>query len=699
MLPVVMLVLALVVLACAVPTAGAVTLGAGYQWYWLDPTPQGNPVEDIDFATATRGWAVGPVGTILTTTNGGASWQPQTSRSSAYLRGVSFPTTLKGWAVGLDGVILRTVNGGRSWAAQKSGTTVHLEAVAFADASRGWAVGGTWDGPVVLRTTDGGAHWTPQETPTASGLNDVTCVDATHAWAVGDGGSLLYTTDGGAEWQVSYLNGSSSYAFTAVAFSDGKHGWAVDRSGAVARTTDGGKTWREAPQDVVTYGLEDVTSNGTRIWVAGPDGIVLSHMADGSGAWTTEDSEVEVDLSAVAARGTGVVAGGWAGALARSSGSGDWTTSWRAVGAQFQDASFVDPLHGWVAGMRWGGDSTALIYATSDGGRTWTGQLEDDAMNWLGGIAMADATHGWAAGWGGGIVHTSDGAAWTPQVAPAWPATNYDDVACGDDQHAVAVGYPGNGKNLSATADGGTTWSSPASGVTGELRDVDFADATHAWAVGDGGVITTSADAGASWTPQTSGVSTGLSAVDFVDALTGWAAGRDGVVLQTVDGGQTWTPQASGTTGEIRAIRFLTTLKGWAATGDGEILQTADGGQSWGNAGPRTFAGLEDLTVLDATHVLALGNLGTVLAMDVVRPIVKATAPAKVQHRAVTVRLKATDTQSGVASIQYRIGKGAWKTGSRAKVTRSGTTVVSCRAVDRAGNVSAIKKAKVRISR
>ena len=320
-------------------------------------------------------------------------------------------------------------------------------------------------------------------------------------------------------------------------------------------------------------------------------------------------------------------------------------------------------------------------------------------MNWLGGVAMADATHGWAAGWGGGIVHTSDGSAWTPQVSPTWPAINYDAVACGDDQHAVAVGYPGISKNLSATANGGATWSTPVSGVTGELRDVDFGDATHAWAVGNGGAITASADAGASWTPQTSGVATDLSAVDFLDTLNGWAAGREGVILQTTDGGGAWTPQASGTTSEITAIRFLSALVGWATTADGEILETADGGQSWGNAGPRAFASLDDLAVLDATHVLAFGSLSTILALDVVKPVAKATAPAKVQHKAVTVRLKATDTQSGVASIQYRIGKGAWKTGSLAKVTRNGTTVVSYRATDQAGNVSAAKKVQVRISR
>src|SRR5205807_8618267 len=49
-------------------------------------------------------------GTILFTTNGGATWTGQTSGTSNSLYGVSFVDTSHGWAVGSSGTILAYTN-------------------------------------------------------------------------------------------------------------------------------------------------------------------------------------------------------------------------------------------------------------------------------------------------------------------------------------------------------------------------------------------------------------------------------------------------------------------------------------------------------------------------------------------------------------------------------------------------------------
>jgi len=59
-------------------------------------------------------------------------------------------------AVGELGTILRTTDAGATWTIQDSGTTASLTGVAFADPSVGTAVGDT-----ILQTTDGGATWKP----------------------------------------------------------------------------------------------------------------------------------------------------------------------------------------------------------------------------------------------------------------------------------------------------------------------------------------------------------------------------------------------------------------------------------------------------------------------------------------------------------------------------------------------------------
>ena len=61
----------------------------------------------VSFTDANAGTVVGDYGTILRTTNGGATWVRETNRAGNHLTGVSFTDANMGTAVGLDGMILR----------------------------------------------------------------------------------------------------------------------------------------------------------------------------------------------------------------------------------------------------------------------------------------------------------------------------------------------------------------------------------------------------------------------------------------------------------------------------------------------------------------------------------------------------------------------------------------------------------------
>jgi hypothetical protein len=65
----------------------------------------------VHFINANTGTAVGRT-SLLRTTNGGASWNQQTSGTTSYLNGVCFTDANTGTVVGYDGTILRTTNGG-----------------------------------------------------------------------------------------------------------------------------------------------------------------------------------------------------------------------------------------------------------------------------------------------------------------------------------------------------------------------------------------------------------------------------------------------------------------------------------------------------------------------------------------------------------------------------------------------------------
>ena len=88
-----------------------------------------NPIVGSDLSGLTftsdgqRGWVVGEHGTILSTRDGGASWQAQSSGTKSALLGVTFGSDgQRGWAVGEHGAILSTRDGGYSWQTRWSGS-------------------------------------------------------------------------------------------------------------------------------------------------------------------------------------------------------------------------------------------------------------------------------------------------------------------------------------------------------------------------------------------------------------------------------------------------------------------------------------------------------------------------------------------------------------------------------------------------
>ena len=106
------LALVLLSLALALPAGASAFISTGDGvWVWQNPLPQGNGLTDVAFRDARHGWAVGHGGTILATTDGGATWNAQSSGAIQTLYAVAFPDAAHGWAVGLGGAILATTRG------------------------------------------------------------------------------------------------------------------------------------------------------------------------------------------------------------------------------------------------------------------------------------------------------------------------------------------------------------------------------------------------------------------------------------------------------------------------------------------------------------------------------------------------------------------------------------------------------------
>ncbi len=605
-------VLLLLALVSGAPTAAA----SG--WQWLSPTPGGFPIAGIAAPAARTGFFVGAQGTILSTTNGGASFVHQLAPTDADLNGVFFlPDAETGWIVGDSGTILHTTDGGATWTAEDSGTTSRLYAVFFTDAQHGFAAG---EDRTLLQTADGGATWTGRDGQMLT-VNALDFVDAQHGFAVGWAGGVLLTIDGGASWSL--VQTSANEDLLAVSFSDLDHGWAVGVAGTILVTADGGRSWQAQGQGLTGDDLVGVAAQSpTAVYAVGQKGAFY-YSADGltwkkSSLWFWQDTLTSL---ALAPDGT-LWAGGGDGhvfmASAAEPGQQFFLDENRGLDSADTVAAlaFADPLHGVLA-------VGYFLYYTADGGRTldWAPVSSPPGAVMPGweGVAMTSATHAIAVGTGGAIALSDDGGkSWTPVgagTAPDGGIVNVTEndlyaVACPTATRCYAAG--GYGVILSSD-DSGKSWTVTTAPGANSLRAFWFSDATHGVAVGDFGVVETTAD-GTTWSltgPQASGQD--LYAVGGVPPGLLFAAGAQGYALASIDQGLSWQPIGPPVQGDIHALFFADPENGFLVTGrPGVIYVTRDGGLSW----RPQLSGLPALSALaftDLTHGFAAGAGGSLL--------------------------------------------------------------------------------------
>jgi photosystem II stability/assembly factor-like uncharacterized protein len=235
----------------------------------------------------------------------------------------------QGWAIGDRGTILSTADGGESWEVVPSGLTQNLSDLTFStDGRKGWVVGDD----VVLRTADGGSTWSRWDRPPDEDrlLAIQMLQDGLRGFVLSATG-VLGTQDGGATWQAVRISGEEDIPADVRAITDflpalqyrsstaGRHDpiapvadgwWLYSRSGAtrfqfdgrlvftrldreapvIALASDGdGALWTVGSRGFVRAGaspislstIDDLTSiafsvDGSRVWIGGR-GVVFSN--------------------------------------------------------------------------------------------------------------------------------------------------------------------------------------------------------------------------------------------------------------------------------------------------------------------------------------------------------------------------------------------------------------------------------------
>lgn len=210
----------------------------------------------IYFQDQNKGWAAGKEGTLIKTTNGGATWDPVTTNTDAWFSSIFFLDHDHGWVVGPDytwtgasGILLKTTNGGEDWILQTF--PERLFEVIFINQNIGWAVGSYGEVypnyyGIVWKTTNGGETWIEKTTsPAPSSYWDMCFVNETTGWVVGENnptgpGIVKKTTDGGETWFEQTI--PFQYHLEAINFIDEQFGWILG-SYLLLHTTNGGDDW------------------------------------------------------------------------------------------------------------------------------------------------------------------------------------------------------------------------------------------------------------------------------------------------------------------------------------------------------------------------------------------------------------------------------------------------------------------------
>ena len=261
------------------------------------------------------GFVVGDTGTILKSTDAGATWTPLISGTSVTLHGIYFLDPNEGVAVGDSGTILRTTDGGSAWQSVASGVKDNLRSISF-NGTNGICGGDSQD---ILYSTDSGASWQiGQSGFLGGGFPGAQMLSSTTGFVAGQNSIFQAlvgkTTDGGVSWtfQAFQFDGNEGGANDVFFFDQNTglvSGSVFDGMGAIARTTDAGMNWSTLFFDQPIEGIAFPTAASG--FAVGSSGRILNSTDTGIN-WTDQTSGSTAnlhDVSFASDRLTGIVVG------------------------------------------------------------------------------------------------------------------------------------------------------------------------------------------------------------------------------------------------------------------------------------------------------------------------------------------------------------------------------------------------------
>jgi photosystem II stability/assembly factor-like uncharacterized protein len=282
--------------------------------------------------------------------------------------------------------------------------------------------------------------------------------------------------------------------------------------------------------------------------------------------------------------------------------------NYAANSSRINDNFFLNPSHGYAV------NGIGQIHRTTDGGMSWTRQLNNGTYTHFRSVGFFDSLNGFAGALGWGDVNnpnakdtvilykTADGGTnWVPehQLTSGSIKRGFCGMHVFSDSIIYAVGRVRGPAWFYKTTDRGTTWSAKdMTEYTAGLIDVKFftrdsgiiVGLTHATHTSSRAIILSTADGGESWDTVyvTNRTNEWAWKIDFPSRNTGYVSlQRNGnvapvYILKTTDGGKSWTDKLFSPTGYfVQGIGFINDSVGFAGGTSLKPKMTTNGGETW----------------------------------------------------------------------------------------------------------------------
>ncbi len=319
----------------------------------------------------------------------------------ANLYSVQFVDVNEGWAVGDLGTVWYTSDGGKSWERQWTGTRATLRSISMIDhrighiAARVSVPYANCSTGIVLSTKNGGIKWENGGTnssqavrPILPGLISIQfpagVLNEDAAIAVGETTDLFpfglcYTSAGPSKWDYWQANRVKLKTFrpnpwTASRFSSIEKGMLGTADGRLFTFENQALNQANTPLGL-RNAIRDFAGNEKSSWAVGDQACLLSSNDDGQ-TWTKTELPVSPDIAkiwnfqAISIVGKDIwIAGRPGSVIAHSPDLGKtWKFQRTPTAMPINDLCFVDAQNGWAVG------AMGQILGTKDGGETWTVQ-------------------------------------------------------------------------------------------------------------------------------------------------------------------------------------------------------------------------------------------------------------------------------------------------------------------------------------